>query len=115
MTRILSPRRANQLHGKNWLTIAIAFETEPGKRTNKQRQLTDLGLCHAGAILGELFRFEGHLIRSTRNFASMGPDAYWFPIPEESNHTRNHDLLRATFAGFMAALTVREFEEMLKG
>ena len=100
-------------HSQKWLEIEIAFETEPGDRTDWQNHLTSSGLCFAAdeLIAGDLYEFFPIEPMKTANWFW----GYWRPIRRHPRHVREHDLLRATFAGFMAALSPKEFNEMIGG
>ena len=100
-------------HSQAWHTIAVAYETEPEERTDSQRNIAQFGLCYAAAEL----RILRNGLQVTRFNRGLGPcprtcGIYWFDL---NNRTRDHDLLRATFAGFMAAMTQREFDAMIGG
>lgn len=94
---------------RKWTEISIAYETEPDERTEKQKVLTHSGLCFAALEL-EIPTHCTELKRITGEFGLMG---WWWPFYGCLSHTRQHDLYRATFAAFMAALSAKDIKEML--
>ncbi len=97
---------------KTWTIISNAYETEPGERTERQRQLASYGLCDAADIV---FGW-GEIDKIIEPF-NTGNTNWWWPIrgyySKREGHTRQHDLYRATFAAFMAALSAKDIKEML--
>ncbi len=102
-------------HKEIWLTVGEAFITEPDERTWGQDKLTELGLCVATERLGLGFEavFDIH-----------NPNGlYWLPVRQKSPtccfgdseppHTREHDLIRGTFACLMAAMSEKEYNNLV--
>ena len=96
------------------IEISIAYETEPSERTGKQYGLARYGLCNACA------RNQTGWIYISLLEGWGNDNLYWLPVLHGGwssytrDHTREHDFLRATFAGFMAALSKKDLEEMTR-
>lgn len=96
-----------------WTEISIAYETEPEERTERQKKLTHCGLCYAARqqrlwstkddTFSELPYINLPIIASR-----AGDESAWW----ETNLPRP-DFYRATFAAFMAALSVKDIKEMI--
>lgn len=95
---------------RKWEKVSVAFETEPSNRTNKQRNITESGLCRAIKILD--------INLSTTKFAKLftkGYRIFWWKTREQwdnCDRSREADLNRATAAGFMAQLSIKEIREI---
>ncbi len=89
---------------RKWQEIGVAFETEPEKRTEKQDNLTGLGLCYS------------YKRDELKAFATKS--GYWWPSRTSAwcsrGWTRQCDYERATFAYFMAAMPDSDYEEMVR-
>jgi len=90
---------------KAWTEIAIAYETEHVDRTEKQDLLSCSGLCIA------LARYD--IANTCSTLRQFHPSVYWYPTYYGECWTREHDLLRATHAAFFAAMTPKEFLEII--
>lgn len=99
---------------KIWLEIGLAYETEPELRTERQKELSSYGVCWAYYYLTRSPSDENNFIQClyTKIFKSMmayypefKKEDVWIPtssLYEKGDHTREHDLIRATFAYLMA-------------
>ena len=92
-----------------WTEIALAYETPPKLRTDKQYHVARGGLCGAclecdrgggaGNLMSEMCWCFG---------LKSGYSWIWCPF-----NTPESDHLRATFAAMFAAMTIKEFKEMI--
>lgn len=100
-------------HKQTWLEIAEAYLTPRSERTEKQRFLTVLGLCDAASDMGLKFhkmaRLMGELVGPFH-----GID-YWWPVYGLEDYLPIHDELRGLQALFFAAMSAKDFNELLKG
>ena len=101
---------------RKWTTIAVAYET--GKRTKKQTEIADLGLCDAAYTIGLFFNF-GYACEVISLIAGRHGEGtgYWWATSEppiDIHWTRQCDYERAFFAYLMAAISDAEYEEMVK-
>lgn len=102
-----------------WRTVAEAFGTPQGKRTETQRETTDTGLCWGLAVALGLNRFgTSYLAQRLHIMRQVGKglsptNSYlsgWPPWASPSG-----DRFRATLAGLMAAMTQRERDRLVPG
>lgn len=106
---------------KKWTEISNAYETEPDERTRWQQILTVFGLCYAAKMAGiwaKHKRIKCSHAAYTYVSAIIGREAGFYETQHTENaptyqYTRQHDLYRATFAAFMAALSPKDIKEML--
>jgi len=98
-----------------WTEISIAFETEPEKRTEKQYFLALCGLCSAAKRMGIWDKGQiGDLHPAYKYVPTLlGVGGGFYSRDYHQTPVRQHDLYRATFAAFMAALSKADIEEML--
>ena len=86
----------------NWLKIAEAYETEPEKRTDEQKEIASWGLCYAIEVVfpdWDDWHKAKDILREVRaKFAETVPllPGYWFPFG------RQNDLKRAKVAQYIA-------------
>lgn len=105
-------------HRERWAEIAVAFDTPPEERTERQSKLALAGLCwaHSGNSKDWEQVCEGlSLVRCGYLFSDSrsGKSLFWFPCYNDHDWTREYDYYRATFAGFVAAMTEEEFNQIL--
>lgn len=94
-----------------WGEIAVAFDTPYYKRTEKQKYMTEWGLCYAIYKLGEV----GHAWAIKKICLIAKREGFWWDCRERnSDFRKDWDYCRATFAGIMAAMTHQEFEKFLE-
>lgn len=91
---------------RNWREIGIAFETEPKKRTEKQKRLAWDGLCPA-------INYGYRVVQLAVNMG-FRPYSYWWPTTGKAQWTRQCDYERAFFAYLMATISDNDYEEMIK-
>lgn len=97
-------------HKKLWLTIAKAFGTPEDERSQAQTLITRHGLCNAIFELtqkGESREFYLAFRKCWKNHRFGW--AFWF-----LTQTPKSNAQRCLFACFMAALTKKEYNEMLE-
>lgn len=102
---------------KKWTEISIAYETEPSERTERQREIADYGLCGAWNEIS-VYPACDWGYDNLNTIADLPLDMGsvcdgWWPFIFQWDYTRQHDLYRATFAAFMAALSASDIKEML--
>ncbi len=98
-------------HQQTWLEIAEAFATESDDRTDRQRSLSAAGLCWAFShfkpkddTVWDKFRDFWDGVTDYGSYKNL-----WLPRLGNADHHRKHDLLRSTFACFIAAMTEEDF------
>ena len=94
-------------HGKVWLRIAEAFDTPPKQRTREQADLARSGLCWAYRRATHHHSF--FLYRCWPQEWTADDSGYL-----AFTRCPDGDALRATFAGFFAAMTPAEWRAMLR-
>ena len=98
-------------HKLLWTTISVAFLTEPEDRTKEQAEISRDGLCWSWPeSIPNGLSVAGFLCNLNRT-----DGLYWLPITGQSDHTRQHDLIRGDFAQLMACMSEKEFNELTKG
>ena len=94
-------------YSKIWQEIGDAFETPYEERTERQKDMTSEGLCHALPLKMEL----------GFNRIRWSVDVYGFWLMPRRGSKRfwcKNDEYRATFAYFMAAMGNREYSKLIK-
>lgn len=92
---------------QGWKEIALAFYKEPEKRTARQRELTESGLCKASELVGVL---SGIHLSDMSEELNGGTSGYWLPIRGDAlcmcpgTFRRNHDILRGDAAVLFATM-----------
>ena len=107
-------------HRQGWTYISQAFEKPEPERDWREWDLTSLGLCHAAMIV---FGWPRDKMRKLEKFGEPCDDqGFWFPPRYHANRTtrahprqRLFDKYRATIAAFFAAMTEKEFREIVLG
>jgi hypothetical protein len=83
-----------------WQVTAEAFAKPWSKRTPREKRMTDRGLCFAMTNLGHWL------------YNRLSDGGYWWPVANGEGGYGEYDDYRATYAGFMAAMTQAEREEV---
>lgn len=98
-----------------WRKVAEAFDTSWDLRTDRQRDMTQEGLCGALAMAGHWA--EGSIIVRMNDLrTNMGMlNIWWWPARGNPEWSPECDAERATFAALMAAMTQRERDQLVKG
>lgn len=94
-----------------WREVAEAFDTPAKQRTPRQRCIARSGLCWGICCAADITdpSAERDVSRAMRNLGdAMGiHTAWWWPIGR-----RRADKERATFAGFLAAMSQRDRDRL---
>ena len=92
------------LRQEQWMEVGRAFEQIKFGRTARQGAIANwVGLCHA---IGDVV---GHGEHYSHLRYLLGRDGFWL------DKTRPNDLLRASFAYLMAAMTDAERDQIVEG
>lgn len=117
-------------HQKIWLEIAHAFFTPSFERTEKQKEITSLGLCRAFCICTDKVYFLSHYNIEIADYLqlfsnTMDRYSYWFPtrmstisespfcLPlHQEKKQKKYDDLRGMYALLFSQMTLNEFLEL---
>ena len=98
---------------KAFLWAAEAFGTPGAERTEKQKDLTDYGICKAIHILTN--SLEGSIWLQGLRYDFGIETLFWWPVRNwvaGGNWRTIHDKQRSLFCYLMAALSEKEFEKL---
>lgn len=113
-----------------WKTMGQAFETPEEERTNKQNGITQEGLCSAIPPLEskETKKFQYRKLLQLFSYDLKAKDILyaWLPCKNncqyigqrkrslKSNHTHNHNRIRAMFCYLLASMSKDDYEKLGK-
>ena len=97
-------------HRSRWYEIAEAYGTPRGERTERQIRLTHTGLCSALTICG----IDPYVVYKIRRISGE-LSAFWFPVFYSWDWLPIYDEYRCIFALFMAAMSEKDFKQLLEG